>query len=571
MTEDAEFGRKYLDSGFDPSDIAQVRRAFEELEARPLEDIEALERWCCDCSELMAATGEEGMRRYVDSTCHTGDPEVRARYLAWVEELEPEIKERGFALDRRLAGHPQADELPEEEFAVFLRSVRNWVELYRGENIPLETEEAVLSRDYDELVGARTVVLEGEELTVPRAYRYLERQDRGMRERAWRAVNERAFQDREKVEEIFEGLLGLRQQIARNAGFEEYRAYRFREMDRFDYTPEDCERLHRSIEEVAVPVQIRLAERRARKLGLECLRPWDYAVDPEGRQPLSPFETVDELLRGARATFAAVAPEFGAHFDRMLDAGLLDLESRKGKAAGAYKASMWERRLPFIFLNAAGTHTDVTTLFHEGGHAFHDLEYRHQRLMPNRNAPSEFAEVASMSMELLASTHLERSFYDEAGARRARTEHLENILTSFSWTAVIDAFQHWVYLHPGHGREERTGRWMELLERFQPDADWQGLEHLREVSWQKVGHLFDVPFYMLEYAIAQLGALQVWRNYLEDPAEAVARLRDALSLGYTRPLPQLYEAAGIRFDFSAQTLGELLAFAEERYEELLAA
>jgi len=566
-----DYPREYLSPSFDPTNLDQVREAYATLAARPLPDAEALERWCRDWSELSAAVYEEWGQRHIDTTLRTSDEGVKARFVEWQQTMVPQIKELDFTLSKRLAGHTEADALPREEFAIFLRSVRNHVDLFREENIPLEKEESLLVRDYDEVTGGWTVTFEGEERTIPAMTRFLEDQDRDRREAAWRAIGGPTLQDRDRLDGIFDRMLALRSRAARNAGFEEYRTYRFRQLERFDYTPADCEEFHRSIEEIAVPVRDAFHRRRRETLDLEALRPWDLSVDPEGLPPLSPFQTVGELIEGARAVFAAVDPRFGRQFDILVETGRLDLETRKGKAPGGYQANLQERRLPFIFMNACGTHHDVITLLHEGGHAFHSLAHRDQSLMWNRGAPSEFSEVASMSMELIACGRLEAGFYTDEDACRARARLLRERIMAFPRFAMVDAFQHWIYTHPGHTASERAEAWMACEDRFEGEVDWSGLEDRRTGRWQQVLHIFHSPFYFLDYAIANLGALQVWRNYLEDPGEAIGSLLHAFSLGDTRPLPGLFEAAGARFDFSAETLRELLDFAGARYEELLGA
>jgi oligoendopeptidase F len=569
VTDQREFPREYLADDFDAADIEQIAAGYRELAGREVPDVSSLERWCVDWSELQAAVYEEIVRLRIASTRNTEDTEIKDRYTDWMSNVYPKVKEREFALWKKLAGHPSAEELPSDEFAVFLRSVRNAVEMYREENTPLEKEAEFLAREYDEVRGAMTVEFDGEERTFPQLHKYMEEQDREKREGAWIGMRERCAEDEGRLTRVFEKLLDLRGRMASNADFDDYRAYRFQQLQRFDYTPEDCIEFHRSIEEVAVPIVTRLFEGQAEKLGLERLRPWDTEVDPDGLDPLRPFRTTEEFVEGVRKCFVEVDPSFGEHFAMMARRDLLDLESRKAKAPGGYNSNLMEQRLPFIFMNAVGTHGDLNVLFHEGGHAFHLLEHRNQRLLSNRTSPMEFAEVASMSMELLASRHMTGVFYDEAETRRARIAHMRRVFNLFPAAATIDAFQHWLYTHPGHAAEERTAEWLRLHRRFHPQLDWEGLERYRELSWQFVGHLYFSAFYYVEYAIAQLGAIQVWRNYLRDPKETVAALRRAFSLGFSRTLPELFETAGIRFDFSIETVRELLGFAEEEYRKLL--
>jgi len=561
--------RRYLAPQFSPSELPAIEGVFSELDGRPIASPAELERWCRDYSEVIACLHEEGSRRFVEHTRHTDDAAVKARYMEWVETFRPVLKKRAFLLDRKLAESPHAAALPKGEFSIWLRSVRNSNELFREENIPLETEDTKLEAEYDELIGAMTVEFDGETRTLPYMGRVLEETDRARREAAFRAIWERFLLDEVKIDEIYDRQLVLRAQIARNAGFDDYRAFRFRQLERFDYGPDDCRVFHDAIERVAVPLVKKRHERRRELLSLDRLRPWDTSVDPEGRPPLRPYDGAPELVAGCREIFERVDPALGGHFQVLIDHRLLDLESRKGKAPGGYQCQYQEIRRPFIFMNAAGLQRDVETLLHEGGHAFHSLESKHHDLVANRDSPIEFAEVASMTMELLGAPHLGVFYRTEDEARRARIDHLDGIIALFPWVAMIDGFQHWVYTHPGHSRSERRAAWIGLMDRFGTgQVDWSGFEEVRANRWKRQSHLFGAPFYYIEYAIAQLGSLQVWRNYRQDPGRAISDYRAGLSLGNTRPLRELFAAAGIRFDFSRENLEDLLTLVHAEIESL---
>jgi oligoendopeptidase F len=446
-------------------------------------------------------------------------------------------------------------------------------EIYRESNLPLLNEEKKLANEYDEVIGAQTVEWEGREVTTTQLQPVYLSPDRSRREKAWRVSMERRLTDRQKLNGLWERLFDIRRRIAANADFGDYRAYRWKELLRFDYTPDDCAMFHRAIEQVVVPAARRIYEKRQIRLGLSSLRPWDLNVDPLGRQALKPYEAITELEDKVSAIFHRVDPELGEYYEIMRKKGLLDLENRKGKAPGAYCNSYDMSRLPFIFENAVGLHEDVQTLLHESGHAFHvfeevQLPYYHQ--LP---VGMEFAEVASMAMELLASPYLvesEGGFYSEKDAARARIEHLEESVTFWPYMAVVDAFQNWAYTHPeaATNPDNCDQQWAELYQRYMEGVDWSGLDEEMVTGWQRKLHIFEVPFYYVEYGLASLGAFQVWRNALQDQRAAVKAYRRALALGGTVPLPKLFEAAGARFAMDASMLQEAVSLAEEMIEKL---
>jgi oligoendopeptidase F len=490
-------------------------------------------------------------------TCHTDNADAEKAYLHFVEHVEPQLKPRQFKLAQTFVTHPVRPRLPKERYEVFNRDTQVQVELFRPENVPLETEEARLSQQYQKLSGSLTVQFQGEEKTLIQMGRYLEEPDRALRQEAWELIANRRLQEAGRFEDIFDQLVRLRQQIAQNAGFANYRDYAFRKMGRFDYTPDDCVAFHQAVEQEVMPVLRKLQAERKRQLGVEPLRPWDLATDPLSRPPLRPFEQVDQMVSRTQEIFDRLDRDLAGGFQRMRDLRLLDLANRKGKAPGGYQQNLSEARVPFIFMNAVGIQRDVETLLHEGGHAFHALATRDEDLFAYRSAPIEFCEVASMSMELLGNEFLEQ-FYAPPEANRARRTHLEGILTVLSWIATVDAFQHWIYTHAGHTRAERSEAWLGLMDRFGGDADWQGYDAARANLWHRQLHIFTHPFYYIEYGIAQLGALQVWANSKRNKAEALKHYKQALALGGSRPLSELFAAAGCRFEFSQKTIAPLV-------------
>lgn len=551
--------RQFVPRDADPGSWDALRPLFDVLEARlgqaasPAE----LERWLADWSELTSVIDDEGSRRYIAMTCHTENPEAERAYLDFVERLEPEVKPRQAALERLYLAHPARPQLPRQRYEVLDRQVRVRVELFRQENVALETEEARLSQQFQKLSGSLTVPFQGEEQTLVRMNRYLEEPDRGLRQQAWEAVARRRLAEKESFESLFDELLKVRRRLAVNAGYGSYRDYAFPLRGRFDYGPEDCLRFHEAVEREVMPLRREFQARRRQRMGLEALRPWDLNVDADGRPALRPFTDANELEQRTAEVIRRVDPALAAEFEVLREKRLLDLANRAGKAPGGYQSTLSESRLPFIFMNAVGVQRDVETLLHEGGHAFHALASRNEPLFAYRNPPIEFCEVASMSMELLGNEFLE-AFYPPEQARRARREHLEGIVDIVPWVATVDAFQHWIYTHPEHRREERGAYWRGLMARFGGDVDWSGHEEAQTHLWHKQLHIFCHPFYYIEYGIAQLGALQVWRHYHQDQRKAVEAYRAALSWGGSRPLPELFGAAGCRFDFSASTIRPLM-------------
>ncbi len=562
-----EFPRKFVPANLNAGEWKQIEPLFSLLENRTLSNTDQIEQWLLDWSELQSVISEEGARRYISMTCATEDTELEKSYLQFIEEIEPKIKPVNDLLTRKLLESPYVANLP-ERYAVFLRSCKNSVDLFREENVQIETELDVLSQQYQKIIGAQTVSHDGNEFTLQQMQMKLEERDRSVRQAAWEAVWNRRMQDKSAVEDIFDRMLVLRSAIARNAGLSDYRSYIFRRYERFDYSPKECYDFHDAVERVVVPLYAELLEERRKSLGVETLRPWDLDCDRAGREPLRPYSAAEQLVSGCLDMFGRVDQELGGYFDRMMKLGLLDLDSRKGKAPGGYQHDLAESRLPFIFMNAAGSNDDLFTLLHEGGHAFHLFQSRHEPLYAYRGAPIEYCEVASMGMEQLASDHLS-VFYSEAEAARVQYDKFEAIISFLPWCATVDAFQHWIYTHPGHTRGERTAMWVNLRKRFLPIIDWTGYEEMNSYRWIEKLHIFQYPFYYIEYGIAQLGALQLWLNSRKDYKRAVQDYKRGLSVGGSKPLPQLFAEMGLVFDFSAEMLQPIIESVTAEMKALL--
>ncbi|MFG0257623.1 MAG: M3 family oligoendopeptidase [Phycisphaerales bacterium JB043] len=554
---------------FDATRWDQIEPIGSELRDRDVATRDDLERWIEDRSEFDAICSEARANLYIRMTCHTDDEDASGAWTRYLEKVRAPLEVLGAALDTRQIELTDALTLDDQRYGVMTRDTRVDVELYRDENVPLKTELAKLDQRYDEVCGAMTVEFRGKEHTIPQMGTYQEQTDRQTRQEAWRAVQERRLRDVDVIDDIYDTMIGLRDELAHNAGFGNYRDYAFRAKRRFDYTPSDCEAFHDACASTVVPVLRGLDASRRKMLGVDTLRPWDLSVDVHGREPLRPFEGADELVDKTRGVFERMGEGLGEMFDELTRGGCLDLESRKGKAPGGYQYMRDHSRMPFIFMNAAGLHSDVRTMLHEAGHAFHSQLCRDESLLHYRHSPIEFAEVASMSMELLSMPFWDEFYPDEGECDRARREQLEGIVGVLPWIATIDAFQHWIYTNPRHSRQERTAHWNTLVERFGNVVSWDGLERTRDTMWQRQGHLFGVPFYYIEYAIAQLGALQLWKIALERGMdEALTLYKRGLSLGGSRPLPELFEASGLRFDFSAETMGGLMELLDRELGKL---
>jgi oligoendopeptidase F len=562
------FKRSFLPATIDFSTWASIEPLFTQLENRPLETVAELESWLKDRSELLDVIGEEGALRYIRMTCDTENKDLEKAYFHFLEEIAEKMKAGDDRLKRRFLASPLVSQLPSKRYSILVRSLRNDINLFREANIPLETEESKLSQSYQKLMGSLMVQFEGKEQTMQQMGRYLEDPDRELRAAAWKAMVARRLVEKESLERIFNQLIGIRTQISTNAGFSSYRDYAFQHLERFDYSPQDCFRFHEGVEEAVVPLVRQIEEKRARDLGVDRLRPWDLSVDPKSRPALRPFTEARELVEGCLKITHEVDPQFGSFIKTMQDLDLLNLESRKGKAPGGYQSSLTEARLPFIFMNAVGLDGDVRTLLHESGHAFHVFATRQETLGYYRHAPIEFCEVASMSMELLGSEYLS-VFYPKADdLKRSRRKHLEGVLDILPWIARVDAFQHWIYTTPGHSDEERQAYWLSLHRRFGGIEDWSAFEDAQRTSWHRQLHIFELPFYYIEYAIAQLGALQVWVNSMRDFRKAVADYWSALQLGGSKALPDLFRSANIKFEFGPATLRPLMDAVGEELEKL---
>ncbi len=553
--------RHFVPANFVVTDWQSLEPFFKNLLDRNIDTKESLEQWLVDQSELEAVVSEDACWRQIKMTCDTANKELEEAFNFYCMELQPKIQPLADALNKKLINHPLAKDLDATKYFTYLRTLRKSIELFREENIPIQAELAVLQQQFGVISGKMTVHINDKEFTIQQATKFLENHDRNLREEAYRKIQARRLQDKDQLDKLYNQLLEKRNAEALNAGFTNYRDYRFKELGRFDYTKEDCYAFHEAVKQHVLPLVNMIYQKKKEKLGLEKLRPWDLDAEPEGSPTLQPFSTSEELISKSIDCFSKLRPFFGECLAKMNTLKHLDLESRMGKAPGGYNCPLAESGAPFIFMNAAGQMQDLITMVHEGGHAVHSFLAHPLPLNGFKEYPMEIAEVASMAMELFSMDHWDAFFSDESQLKKAREYELERVITIFPWIATIDKFQHWVYENPAHTIEERTTRWNEILNEFSDNViDYSGLENFRSNLWQKQLHLFEVPFYYIEYGIAQLGAIGMWRQFKLNREQALDDYCNALSLGATKTLPQLFETAGLKFDFSPEQIKTLMEF-----------
>jgi oligoendopeptidase F len=567
--------RHFLSENFSVTNWEGLEPYFKNLNERIITSVTELEQWLKDASELEAVISEDACWRQIKMTCDTENKELEESFTFFMMKIQPEIHAWSDKLNKKLLACPFTKDLDLKKYFTYLRNVKKNVELFREVNIPIHAELNVMQQQFGVISGKMTVEVKGQEYTLQQAAKFLEDPDRNLREEVYRKINDRRLQDKVELNELFASLLKKRNQVAINAGFETYTDFRFIELGRFDYSKEDCYQFHEAVKLHVMPLVNQLYEIKKKKLGLDTLRLWDIEAEPAGIQPLRPFKTGDELTEKTIACFDEMSTGpggksfFGDCLRKMKTLGHLDLESRKGKAPGGYNCPLAESGAPFIFMNAAGQLDDVTTMVHEGGHAIHSFLSHNLELNGFKEYPMEIAEVASMAMELFSMNHWQVFFSTKEELTRAKEQQLERVITLFPWIATIDKFQHWIYSNPEHSEEERNNKWFAILEEFSsPVIDFTGLDEYRRYAWQRQLHLYEVPFYYIEYGIAQLGAIGLWQQYKESSGMAINNYINALSLGGTQTLPELFKAAGLQFDLSPAQISKLMLFVKNELDSL---
>jgi len=541
----------------------------EDLKNRTVNSVEDLKKWWADRSETNAFLEEDAAWRYIKMSCNTADEKLAESFNFFVKEIEPVVSEYSDILDKKLINSEFFDKLDKKKYEVAKKKIKRSIELFRKENIDLFSELQQKEREFGTISGAMTVEYNGEEMTLQKAGNYLKDTNREVRKEIFELIHKRRFQDNEKLDALLSELIQKRHKVAQNADFDNYRDFMHSALKRFDYSIDDCISFHNSIKSEVLPIIDKINEHRKSKLGYDVLKPYDTSVDVDLKPALKPFKDGDELIDKAIEVFTKVRPQYGEYLKIMKENSFLDLNSRKGKSPGGYNYPLYESNIPFIFMNATGNQRDLETMMHEGGHAIHSFLSSNLELVDFKELPSEVAELASMSMELISSEYWNVFYADNEELKRAKRNHLEGVLSVLPWIATVDKFQHQLYLNPDHNGEDRKEIWNTIAKEFGSSVvDWTGYEHYYSVLWQRQMHIFEVPFYYIEYGIAQLGAIAIWRNFKNNPQKALDDYENALKLGYSVSIPEIYKTAGIEFNFSKKYISELMDFVNSELKKL---
>lgn len=562
--------RDYLPEKIEVSDWQVVESYFHELLSRKIQSVEELKIWLRNRSEIEAFLQEELGWRYIRMSCDTANEEYSTAFNFFVGEIQPKIAPLSHQLDQFLLSNAFLSQLNGRPYEILLRQVKKRVEIFRETNVPLFAELQQKEQEFSSISGAMSIDWEGQEITLQQASNFLEQDDRNKREQVYKKIMARRAMDANRLDDLMNELLRSRNEIAANADFKDFRDFMFASLGRFDYDANDCIQFHQAVEKFLVPINERIDAHHRKELNLDVLKPWDVSAAVKGKIPLQPFSSTEDAMTKTIACFHEIDPFLGSCMSQMKKANRIDLDSRKGKAPGGYNYPLYETGLPFIFMNSTNSLRDMVTLVHEGGHAVQSIVDRPLELVDFKNLPSEIAELASMSMELISMEHWHHYFETEQELKMAKRKHLEDVLKGLPWIACVDAFQHWIYTNPNHSVEERTDAWSKTYERFaSKSVDWSGVESVKKLLWQKQLHIYEVPFYYIEYGFAQLGAIAMWRNYRLNPSQTINQYLDALKMGYTASIAEVYERAGVRFDFSEDYIRELAGFVNEEWEKLI--
>ncbi|MFD1356645.1 M3 family oligoendopeptidase [Fictibacillus halophilus] len=553
----------------DQLNVESLKEEFDSLVNVQIGSAEDLKTFLSDQKRLYEKVEEKMMRHYIAFQCQSDDEENKRKYEFDQQHIKPLYKKYQSILDEKLLESPFLSDLPDSEYGEFKKKLRVQFALFQEANLEIEKQEDILVNQYFEIAGSLTANWEGEEVTLSDIYVHARDSNRGTREKAWGAIYTPILKEEEKVQKILDELIQLRVKKAENAGLPNFTEYMFKKYNRFDYTPEDCNQLAESIREHVVPLTLQLEKEHKKELNVEVYRPWDVTGVSDSKKPLKPIDSYEELIDKSAKVLGELHPSFGSLVHEMNEKGLLDLKSRKGKTQGGFCESLPETGLSFIFMNLSNTDSDLIVFMHEMGHGIHDMLKRDQEVYANKQIPMESAELASMSMELLTADRWNEFYKSEEELKRAKKDHLKSAVMLLPYIMVVDQFQHWLYKNPNHSWKERNKKFGEIKERYDSSiVNWDGYEDWKEKNWLKILHIFEVPFYFIEYAIAQLGALQLYKQYKENPEKTIENYIEALKLGSSKSLPEVYEAAGVKFDFSSKTIAELMEFVAKELDLL---
>jgi oligoendopeptidase F len=562
--------RHFLPQDFKIEGWESLSSFYTDLESRNIDTVSSMKKWLSDYSELSTVVGEDIRWRYVATSIDTTDEVARKSLEDFYINIDPKLKAVSNALNHKINNSPAKESLKSDpDFQNFIKGLELDLALFCEKNIPIQQELSLKENEYAIATGQWSIEQDGKQYTFQQANKFLKDQNRSLREEVYKKIVDRRLQDEKTLDELYTLLITKRDEVAKNAGYKNFRDYSFDAKHRFDYTAKDCENFQNSVAEAIIPVLTQISNKRKQQMGLPTLKPWDTQVDPLGRAPLKPFETTEEFVRKTINCFNKLDTYFGERIAIMQELEYLDLESRQGKAPGGYNMTMPEIGVPFIFMNHACSEGDVRVMVHEGGHALHTFLAHPLQYDFFKSYPSEVAELASMSMELFSLEHWDVFYKNETDLKRAKENHLIGLLHTLPGVGKGDEFQHWVYLNPNHTVEERKAKWLELGKKFgDPNIDMSDLQNEAASNYQRVLHFYQVPFYYIEYGFAQLGAIAMWKNYKENPQKTIQQYKNALGLGYTRSIPEIYEAAGIKFDFSKAYVQELANFIKEEIDKL---
>ena len=552
--------RQFIDENLMVDSWQKIEVYFKSLFDREINSVTDLEQWMLNRSELESVLEEEQAWRYIKMNIDTTDQKLSKDFTFWIQEITPKVAPFSHQLNVKLNSSTFLKELDNEKYRIYLRGLQKAIEIYRDENIPLIVEMETKQQEYGAIAAKMTVEIDDQKMTMQKAAQFLKDTNREKREEVFNKINDRRLQDVDSLDQLFDELIVLRQQIAKNAGYENYRDYKFAAMGRFDYTPADCYAFHDSIANEIVPIIEGFDKSRMDKMRLENYKPWDTSVDASGKAPLKPFEGGEDLINKSIRCFERLRPYYGECLSTMKAMKHLDLESKEGKAPGGFNYPLYEMGVPFIYMNAVGSQRDLVTMVHEGGHAIHSFLSRDLALADFKSVPSEVAELASMSMELISMDTWDEFYNNQEELNRAKKEQMQKVLEGLPWIAAIDRFQQWIYTTP-HTADERRYEWENIMSDLSSSlVNWDGHEKAHQNIWQRQLHLYEVPFYYIEYGMAQLGAIAMWRSYKQLGNTALDNYDAALKLGYTKSIGELYQTAGIEFNFSQNYVKELADF-----------